>query len=154
MYDAEAKVLLQTRSTESLFDNDTGQRSDPNRALQTEIEVLESQPVQDAVRKRIGAAPTVKARGVGQTDVIAIRAESTIPKRAADVANAYATAYIDFRRQQAIDDVLAAAQQIQGKIGDLQKRIDSLPAGAQKDALIAQQSLSGRSLTSCSSTPR
>ncbi|HEX2273334.1 MAG TPA: polysaccharide biosynthesis tyrosine autokinase [Acidimicrobiales bacterium] len=141
VYAAEAKVLLRPRSTESLFDSDTGQRSDPNRAVQTEIEVLESQPVQDAVRRQLGAAPSVTARSIGQTDVIAIQAESTIPKRAADVANAYATAYIDFRRQQAVDDVLAAAQQIQGKISDLQKQIDSLSGGAQKDSLIAQQSL-------------
>ncbi|HEX2042278.1 MAG TPA: polysaccharide biosynthesis tyrosine autokinase, partial [Acidimicrobiales bacterium] len=38
-------------------------------------------------------------------------------------------------------DVLAAAQQIQGKIADLQKQLDPLPAGAQKDTLIAQQAL-------------
>ena len=141
VYAAKSKVLLQPRSTESLFDSDTGQRRDPNRAVQTEIEVLESQPVEDAVRKELGAAPGVKARGIGQTDVIEIRAESTDAKRAADVANAYATAYIDFRRQQAVDDVLAAAEQIQGKIADLQRQINALPAGPQKDALVGQQSL-------------
>jgi non-specific protein-tyrosine kinase len=141
VYAAEAKVLLQPRSTESLFDSDTGQRRDPNRAVQTEIEVLESQPVQDAVRAKLGAAPEVSARGIGQTDVIEIRAESTDAKRAADVANAYATAYIDVRRQQAVDDVLAAAQQIQGKIADLQRQLDPLPPGPQKDSLIAQQGL-------------
>ena len=141
VYAAKAKVLLQPRSTESLFDSDTGQRRDPTRAVQTEIEVLESQPVQDAVREQLGAAPEISARGIGQTDVIEIRAESTDAKRAADVANAYATAYIEFRRQQAVDDVLAAAQQIQAKIGDLQKQLDPLPAGPQKDALFAQQAL-------------
>ena len=141
VYAADAKILLQPRSTESLFDSDTGQRRDPTRALQTEMEVLESQPVKDEVRKKLGTAPDIATRGVGQTDVIEIRAESPIPLRAAEVANAYATAYIEFRRKQAVDDVLAAAQQIQGKIDDLQRQIDGLPSGGQKDAIVAQQSL-------------
>ncbi len=57
------------------------------------------------------------------------------------MANAYATAYIDFRRKQAVDDILAAAGQIQDKVSDLQTQIDSLPPGAQQAALVDQQAL-------------
>lgn len=158
VYAAKSRVLLQQRSTESLFDPNTGQRADPTRTAQTEIEVLTSEPVRDAVRKELGIAPAVSAQTVRQTDVIEITAESTIPRRAADVANAYARSYIDYRRQQAVDDVLAAAQQLQTKIDGMQKQIDGLdgqvakapPAqqpsvrdsvNAQRDALITQQGL-------------
>ena len=38
------------------------------------------------------------------------RPESTQPSRAQAVANAYATSYIDYRRKQAVDDVLREAR--------------------------------------------
>src|SRR4051812_1360366 len=127
VYEGSAEVLLQVKASESLFDPNTGVRADPNRAVQTEIEVLRSRPVRDLVRQKIGDAPKVTASGVGQTDVLTVRAESTDPKRAALIANTYASSYIEFRRTQAVDDLLAAAQQIQQKVTDLQAQLDSLP---------------------------
>ncbi|HUP70145.1 MAG TPA: polysaccharide biosynthesis tyrosine autokinase [Acidimicrobiales bacterium] len=128
VYRASAELLLQARSTESLFDPNSGVRNDPVRAVQTEIQVLKSQPVRDAVRRQLGVAPKVSASPIGQTDVIAVKAESTDPRRAAAVANAYSKAYIDFRRTQAVNDLFAAAKEIQVKVDDLQGQIDALPA--------------------------
>lgn len=127
IYRGTARVLLQPRSSDSLFDSGAvGQRVDPERALQTEIQVLKSEPVRDVVRSRIGSAPPVSASSVLETDVIAVRAESPIPEQAAAIANAYATAYVDFRRKQTVDDLLAAGQEVQAKVVDLQKEIDAL----------------------------
>ena len=146
-------MLLQPRSRESLFDPQTGQRNDPERLVQTEIEVLKSQPVREAVEARLGEAPNVKVGPVGQTDVIEVKAQHTDPQQAATIANAYATAYIDFRRQQAVNDVLAASTEVQRKIADLQRQIDAIrdpPSTVQnpnpgqsptKQALIEQQAL-------------
>ncbi|MGI8683514.1 MAG: polysaccharide biosynthesis tyrosine autokinase [Acidimicrobiales bacterium] len=156
VYQGTAELLLQSRSTQSPFDPQSGQRNDPIRAVQTEIQVLKSQPVRDAVRKKIGDAPEVKVSPVGQTDVIEVKAQSTVPKRAAEVANTYAEAYIDFRRTQAVDDLFAAAEQIQAKVSDLQGQIDELAASttppvrgavadpslaSRRDALLQQQAL-------------
>lgn len=161
VYQGRAEILLQAKATESLFDPNSGQRNDPVRAVQTEIQVLKSRPVRDLVRKELGSAPKVSASPVGQTDVIEVKAESTDPDRAAAVANAYARSYIDFRRTQAVDDLLAAAEQIQEKIAELQAKIDGVAAptttpttvrGAprpaptadisqQRDQLVAQQAL-------------
>jgi polysaccharide biosynthesis transport protein len=69
---------------------------------------------------------SVQIRPVGQTDVITIRAESTDPQRAAVVANAYANAYIEFRLKQAVDEFAAASEEIQTKITDLNRQLDSL----------------------------
>lgn len=140
VYAATAEVLLQPRSTESLFNPATGQRVDPVRALQTEIRVLESQPVKTAVRQKLGYAAEVSATPAGQTDVILVRAEDPDPGRAADVANAYAREYIDFRRRQAVDDLLAAAGEVQTKIDDLQRQADAAAPPA-RDALVQQQAL-------------
>lgn len=128
VYRATAELLLQPRSTESLFDPNGGLRGDPARAVQTEMQVLRSQPVREAVRAELGIAPVVSVRPVGQTDVIEVNAEGTEPKAAAATANAYAAAYIDFRRKQAVDDLFSAGKELQAKVTELQAQIDALPA--------------------------
>jgi capsular exopolysaccharide synthesis family protein len=125
VYRASATVLLQPSANETLFNPNTGQATSPNDVA-TAIQVVGSRPVQDQVRQQLGVAPAVSAGPIGQTDVIAISADSTIPAQAVSVANAYANGFIDVRRTQAVDDLLAAAAQIQGKVADLQKQIDAL----------------------------
>jgi len=157
VYQAKATILLQARSTDTLFNPSTGVRNDPARAVQTEIEILKSEPVRAMVATQLGSASSVSAAGVGETDVIKVSAVSPKPKVAADTANAYARSYIDFRRKQAVDDLLAAGSEIQAKVDDLQKKIDDLDArissvsdpvaqnairanvGPQKDQLVTQQ---------------
>jgi non-specific protein-tyrosine kinase len=140
-YAATARVLLQPRSTDNLFNPETGQATDPSRSVQTEIQVIESKPVQDEVRSRFGSVARVVASPIGQTNVIAIKAVSTERGRAAAVANAYANAYVNVRRSQTVDDLLAAVAQIQSKITDLDHQIAATePADRQKrDSLEAQQ---------------
>ncbi|HEX3623259.1 MAG TPA: Wzz/FepE/Etk N-terminal domain-containing protein, partial [Acidimicrobiales bacterium] len=125
-YAGVAKLLLNPTSTQSVFDTNSQQYVDPVRAVQTEIEVIGTEPVQDLVRQKIGSAPPVQVAPVGQTNLVTIRAVSTSASRAAIVANAYAGAYIDFRRKQAFDNSSAASEQVQAKITDLQRQIDSL----------------------------
>lgn len=150
VYSAKAEILLQPRSTESLFDSETGQRRDSERGVNTEIEVLQSRPVREAVKLKLGASPDISVSPVGQTDVIQVRSESTDPERAATVVNAYATEYIDFRRKQAVNDLVAAGKEIQSKVNDIQQQIDALPRPpavgpdpqtALKGSLLSQQAL-------------
>jgi non-specific protein-tyrosine kinase len=47
---------------------------------------------------------------------------------AARLANTYANAYIDFSRKKAVDNLLAASQQVQAKLDDLQRQINDLDA--------------------------
>ncbi len=158
IYRGTARLLLQARASESPFDPSTGQRVDPDRALVTEIEVLKSQMVQEEVRRQLGSAPTVTASPLGRTDVVTVSADSTDPKRAAEVANAYATAYINLKRKQSVDGLLTAGKEIQEKVTSFQKQIDDLDAqvaaaaspnqaavreslSAQRTALVEQQAL-------------
>lgn len=128
VYQGTAQILLQSRSTESLFNPNTGQRTDPARLIQTEIQILRSEPVRAEVRRRIGTEASISARPVGQTDVIEVTARSTDPERAAIVANTYAESYIDFRRKQAVEDLIAAGTELQAKVNALQAQIDPLVA--------------------------
>jgi len=126
-YAASAKLLLRQRGTGTVFSQQNPQSNvNAERSLQTEIEVVKAEPVREIVRQKIGDAPSVQIRPVGQTDVITIRAESTDPQRAAVVANAYANAYIEFRLKQAVDEFAAASEEIQTKITDLNRQLDSL----------------------------
>jgi len=159
VYRSAAEIVLQSRTTEALFDSNGAQvAGNTSEAVQTQIRILEGKLVRDEVTKKLGTAPDVSASQVGQTSVLQVKAESTVSAQAAAVANAYANAYIELRRARAVDELLAASQQIQGKIGDLQKQIDDLDnqvssaAGPQqaavrqtiapqKDALVEQQAL-------------
>src|SRR4029079_891643 len=91
-----------------------------------EMQMLESEPVRAAVRKKLGSVPPVSAWSVGDTDVIEGGATSTDPRRAARVANAYAAAHVDLRQQQAVDGLLKAVEKIQVKVDELQSQIDAL----------------------------
>ena len=60
-YRATAEVLLQPSDAGDLFNPSQNQRADPARAVHTEIQVLESEPVRVAVRKKLGSVPPVSA---------------------------------------------------------------------------------------------
>jgi capsular exopolysaccharide synthesis family protein len=153
VYEGHARVLLQPSSTQSLFDSGGGGNVDP-AFVSTEIQVIKSSPVRAAVRKELGRAPNVTASQVGDTRVVEVRAISSRPKQAAIVTNAYARSYVDFRRKQAVDELLSAGKEIQAKIAELQRPIDDLQAQisaspsrnddsarSRRDSLVQQQGL-------------
>lgn len=130
VYQGEARVLLQPSGTESIFDPNADERPDPDRNVETEIEVAESQPVRMAVEEKLGAVADVEAKPVGTTDIIQITGRSTDRTRAAIVAKEYALAYIEFRRRQAVDDIEQASEKIEAKVTELQVRIQALDVDA------------------------
>ena len=129
VYEAKAEVLLQRRSTENLFDalNDI---RDPSRLAQTEMKVVRSHAVREAVERRLGEAPPVATSQSGIAEIIEIKANHTDPARAALIANAYAEAYVEFRRDRASGDIRAASDQVRASIDALQAEIDALEARA------------------------
>ena len=70
--------------------------------VETELQLVTSASVQQAVRSQMGSAPAVSASDVGQTNVIAITATSPVPSQAAQVANLYASAFVQYRPQVAM----------------------------------------------------
>lgn len=125
-YASTAKLLLRPRATPSVFGNNLQPGANAANAVATEIEVIKTEPVRQLVGAKVGSAPSVSVGQVGQTDLVTIRAENGDASRAAEVANAYANSYVEYRRRQALDDLAAASTEVQGKIADLQKQLDSL----------------------------
>ena len=138
VYEATAEVLLEPRRADLLLQQEAGTPVDPDRATRTEIKVVTSERVKAAVRDALGDAPPVTAEAAGNTDVIQIRARDSDPAQAADTANAYASSYIEVRKAEAIDEILAAVERIQAKLNDLQRQIDQA-APASRDVLARQQ---------------
>jgi non-specific protein-tyrosine kinase len=83
----------------------------------------------------------VVAQAVTGTNAIRIRATSTVPRQAADAANAYAREYENFSRAQALQYLDSVGKQLQTQIDAVQAQIDPLdrqladPAIAKNSAL-------------------
>lgn len=154
-YEGALRVLLESEQIDSLFQREQGQREDPARRLATEIEVAKSEPVRAAVLDRLGAVPEASVDQVAQANMLEIRAQANSPARAAEITEAYATEYIDFRRKQVVNELDDASGKLQEKINDLQTQITALEAEmavagegsptrgleAARDQLLVQQAL-------------
>ena len=135
VYEARARVLAEPPSILS----SSGGSSAEGESTETEAQILVSEPVQNLVRSRIGEAPAVEGVPIGDSQVLNVIAESTERARAAEVANAYATAYVDYRRQQTADRLLSATRELGAKVDDLTKQIDGLgTADPRRPALLSQ----------------
>jgi capsular exopolysaccharide synthesis family protein len=159
VYGAKAQILLQPNGSTSLFTDASGQgQIDPKLVIDTETKMIESKPVRTAVEATQGRVAKVAASRVDQTLIIQVTGYGSSARRAADVTNAYADAYIALRQSQAFDDLATAGTALQQKLTSLQSQIDQLdkavndaPAAqrdavrtsqaGQRDSLTAQQSL-------------
>jgi len=141
VFQATAEVLVQSSGVELALDPNSRPRTDPGRLVETEIRILASPPVKDAVRVAIGEAPAVSATPAGDADVIAIRARSNSAERAATTANAYADAYVSVRHQQTDQAINAAAAEIQKRLTELQPQVDTTQGDAHDSALAQQTAL-------------
>jgi capsular exopolysaccharide synthesis family protein len=120
VYESHARVLVQPN--QSLFQTGSSNSTD-TASMETEIQVMEGEQVRAAVRERLGRAPKITASVVGTTSVLDVAAQSIKPAEASAVANTYADTYVDYRRKQAIDSLLAATKELQQKITDLDRQI-------------------------------
>ena len=130
IYQADADMLIRISPGESVFGS--GQQTiNPDRLVQNEISVLEGDVVYARLKQNLGLdedPPTVSGSGFTDADVITVSVESGDPQTAATLANAYVDAYIDVKREQAVNGMVAASAELQTKITDLQSRIDTLDA--------------------------
>lgn len=130
--------------------------------LATEQQLVMSQIIGQQVRKSTGATASASALvshlNVGQvpnSNVLVISYRDTDPKVAAMMANAYATAYIDFRTQQATSQLAAAADALKRRIDGLQAQLSGLDRRiaktndpstvsslqSQRDSIVSQQAV-------------
>lgn len=130
MYRSSAELVLESRAAETLatgvLSRNEAAASPSTDRRQTEIQVLLGERVAERVSERTEASASVRAEAFANANIIVVTAESDEPQDAADVANAYATEYIEFRRLQAVEDLQAASKRLELQIESLSARIVSV----------------------------
>lgn len=125
-YAASSKVIINNPDAQGVFDAGAGVARDPQRAIQTEIEVILGQSVRKSAAKKVDDPAPVTARAIGVTDVVEITATSSDPKLAARTANAFAAAYISHRQGSSEQTLGVARKEIESTITELQSQITEL----------------------------
>jgi len=140
-YSATAQLLVQ--STGSINLTTGGQNAVTSADVQTELQLVNSAQVQGEVLKKLGSTPGVSATQVGQTNVIAVTAVSTVPVLAAKVANAYANAFVGWSIATTISNLAVAENQLKAEIRAVGTQIAhvSQADSAQVSALSNQQAV-------------
>lgn len=129
IYEGEAQMLVRSANGDNVFGNNQQSAQNAARLIETEIRVLEGNNVENRVRENLGITgdlPDVSGSAVGQTDVVSVKVQSHDPQVAAQLANAYVDAYIDVRREQTVNSLLDAANEVQNTVSKLQDQIDDL----------------------------
>ncbi len=141
-YSATAQLLVQSTANVNLSTG-ANQSLITTADVQTELQLVTSAQVQQAVIKKLGSAPAVATSQVGQTDVIAVTAVSPSPAAAARIANTYARAFVTWSTATASSNLSAAEDQLSAQINAINKEIKELPAKAatQAAALSNQQAV-------------
>ncbi len=130
-YRSTADVLLASSLAEVIFEPDSadGRTATADRSrVQTEIKVMESRSVRDAVGEELGFTPKVSINERGETDVVAISATHRDPDRAAIVAQTYAEVFVQTRRETRVNELLEAVSQIQTQVDDLNTQLGEVQA--------------------------
>jgi hypothetical protein len=140
IYQSRSEVLVssfQRTSEASLSPGGGGAGS-----LDTELRLMTSAPVRDRVAAQLGLAPSdprllgVQVSQVDSTSIVQIVATDQDPVIAASVSNAYATAYLDSRRDRVLSRIVTARRaideeitQLEADLTDVDRRIEERRAG-------------------------
>jgi non-specific protein-tyrosine kinase len=143
IYEAEARMLVQSQDPASVFAQDTRTVRDEARAVDTEIQVLVGDEVRGRVQDALGSPqppPRATAHAIGDTNVIAVLVRSADSRTAQILADAYVNAFIGLRRDQAVEGMLVTSQALRTQIDRLQEQIDELsPFNFDRQQLQLQQ---------------
>jgi polysaccharide biosynthesis transport protein len=127
LYTARAEVLLRPGDpAEELYADRTPVRPpvDADRYVATQLDIVESKSVAEAAASDVSGDPDqllgqVSASQPAGKDVVVISARDPEPQRAAAVANAFARAYIENRRESAVAALDRAAEELEGRLAEL-----------------------------------
>ena len=139
-----------------------GFSDEPDRAIANEVQIFGSEAMQRAVTQELGEGfPGVSATAQGDNDIVVLTSESPDPERAKEAVNAYAAAYERLRRQRTVaalrreldaelanvDVKQAQMDETLAPLTEIDARINALPLGPERDALLAQRTLIEENLT-------
>ena len=131
IYRSQTTLLVEQTTAEALFAI-RGSTGDPDRELANQIRIIESQDVHRRAIQKLGYDAKVSASAASKEDVITISGKAPEAERAADIANAYAAAYIANRVESARSENAVAQAEIQRQIDDVNTQIKRFDAANPK----------------------
>lgn len=131
LYRAEAELLIrQSDSAAIVGDTPVVNANDAARRLNNEVRLFESGAIREAVADVYDGPldpDDVSASVASDTsDVVNASVSATDPDDAADLVNLYAETFIEVRRQQRTNELLAVGEEIQAKIDELDASISEV----------------------------
>lgn len=143
VYSATAKVLVPLTDNQApqvgTMQNAPSQNSQLlDRLLQNEVQFADSDDVKKAASEQGTGGAKVGVGSSTDSDVLTFSANSADAKRAAEIANTYANAYLTQRRKAKSDDYFNAIDVLAKKIVQLQQQGAGLDPGDPQAAAITQ----------------
>ena len=126
-YDATADLLFGRQAqVDSLLGEDSSFNNDPERALNTDVELIKLDSVAEGVRRRLDLdvpvadlLEQITTETSNSSDIVGLTARDTDPERAAEIANAFADEYVLFRRRTSRQTLVDAARLAQSRFDAL-----------------------------------
>jgi len=139
-YSATAQLLVQPQSGTLALT--TPAQTITTTEVATELQLLTSAPVIDAVKSRLHLSQlNVTGAEQGQTNVISVTATNHDPVLAARVANALATEFVNYETYVALRSLTTAEVQLQTQINVIEQELVSTAGTPQGVALANQEAV-------------
>ena len=151
-YDATAKVVVNPNNqvTEVINPGASQQSSDPERDLNTEVSRITTTPIADTVLQRLhlredhdALLSKMTTSLEGTTNIVDITARDPSPVQAAQIANAFAAAYVSARKSDARSAFRDAARQASNQLAQLSPTDQAGPQGLDLKARLRQLEVEG-----------
>ena len=146
-YDATAKLLLrESEPIDALLARPGGGTAqDPERETNTKVALIKLETVADRVNRRLRLQrpasellAQVNTEVEGTSDIVSITARDRSPRRAADIATAFAQEYVAFRRESARGSLNEAADLARSRLASLSVEERTSPEGRQLEARLRE----------------
>jgi len=130
-YRSGSEVLVRPSRAEGIVTDQLGVTpQEAVRQLNNEVRLLESGAIRDAVAEAYDGPldPTAVSAAVSSdtSDVVEVSLTAADPQDAAALVNVYVETFIEVRRQQRVDELLAAGAEIQIQLDDLAVQVDEV----------------------------
>lgn len=129
---SEARVLLGDTAAQEAVDAGSQSTSFRNRVLENEMRLATGDAADAEVATRfdveVNAVPRASVSAESNADILVFRSTSENPETAANVANAWAEAYLDLKEEQTQSSIDGAVAQLETKLDELQAEREDVRA--------------------------
>jgi capsular polysaccharide biosynthesis protein len=144
-YDATAVLLLKEADPVEAILGSSSDVSDPERKSNTQIGLIKLDPVAEGVKDELKlSTPTeelldqVSTEFQGNSDLVSVTVRDEDPRVAAEIANAFATEYVNFRRETARAGLEEAAALASNRLESLSPEEIESTEGRQLEASLRE----------------